>query len=101
MSRNPTGTKEAKEFTDFTSPTICNKSYRLLTYEIDTKDFYLQQVAEGPSKDPDYLYIVQAIRERLGTKEIKDDSEAKQMDGQWELMGILDTEGQAGHQEWQ
>ena len=35
---------------------------------------------------------MQKIRDRLETKEIKGDSEAKQMEGQWELMGILDTE---------
>ena len=37
------------------------------------------------------MYTVQAIKQRLGTKEIKDNLEAKKMEGQWELMGILET----------
>ena len=32
------------------------------------------------------------MRGRLGTKELKEDSEARQMEGQWEEMGILETE---------
>ena len=60
--------------------------------EIDTKDFYLQQVTEEASKDSDYLYIIQAIKERLGTKELNNDSEAEMMEGQWELLGILETD---------
>ena len=56
------------------------------------KDLYVQQVAEEASKDPDYIYTVQAVKQRLETKELKDDSEAKKMEGQWEQMGILDTE---------
>ena len=63
-----------------------------MTSKIDTKEFYLQQVAEGAGKDQDYMYTVQAIKQRLGNKEIKDDSAAKKMEGQWELMGILETE---------
>ena len=62
-----------------------------MTSEIDTKDFYLQQVTEGASKNPDYLYIIQAIKERLGTKELNHNSEAKMIEGQWELLGILET----------
>ena len=92
LSRNPTGDKEAPEITTFNSPSICNKRFRLLTSEVDVKDFYIQQVAEEASKDPDYISTVQAIRQWLGTKELKDDSEAKKMEGQWEQMGILDTE---------
>ena len=60
LSRNPTGDKESPEITTFNSPSICNKSFRLLTSEVDVKDFYIQQVAEEASKDPDYIYTVQA-----------------------------------------
>ena len=62
LSWNPTGDKEAPEITTFNSPSICNKSFRLLTFEVDVRDFYIQQVAEEASNDPDYIYTVQAIR---------------------------------------
>ena len=90
LSRHPPGNKE--EFHNYTPFPLCNKSLRLMTSKINTKDFYLQQVSEGASKDPDYFYTIQVIRERLGTKEINNDSEAKKIEGQWELMGILETD---------
>ena len=92
LSRNPKeGRQEAPEISTFTNPSICNRSFRLLTSEVDVKDYYVQQVAEEASKDPDYTYIIQVVRERLGTKELKQDTEAHQMEGQWEEMGIIET----------
>ena len=50
LSRNPRGGPEAEEFNNYTPITICNKSLCLMNSEIYTKDFYLQQVAEGASQ---------------------------------------------------
>ena len=64
LSRNPKeGRQEAPEISTFTNPSICNRSFRLLTSEVDVKDYYVQQVAEEASKDSDYTYIIQAVKE--------------------------------------
>ena len=42
LSQNPTRDKEAPEITTFNSLSICNKSFRLITSEVDVKDFYVQ-----------------------------------------------------------
>ena len=93
LSRNPRGGPEAEEFDNYTPITICNKSYRLISAEINTKDYYMKQVAQGASQDSNYQFITQAIKDRRETKEINNDSEDRKMEGEWELLGILETEG--------
>ena len=46
---------------------------------MDTKDYYLKQVAQGASKDSDYQYIIPARKGRLETKEINNNSEARKI----------------------
>ena len=81
-----------KKCKTFHMPTVCNHSYRLQSSEIDMKDYYVQVLAEEANKDFDYSYIVQAIRDRIDTKEIRKDSEAMKMVGQWDELGIIKTE---------
>ena len=43
LSRNPRDTREAQEFKT-PSPTICNKSLRVMNDDVDIKDHYITQV---------------------------------------------------------
>ena len=44
LSRNPTSGPKAEEFEDCGLVTICNKSLRPINAEINTKDYYVNQV---------------------------------------------------------
>ena len=57
------------------------------------KDHYVIKVAEGAKHDPDYCYILQAIRERTEPRYLREDSEAKQMEGELKYLRIAETEG--------
>ena len=60
LSRNPKNTQEAQEFKT-PAPTICNKSMSVIDVELNIKDRYVTQVAEGAKEDADYSYILQAV----------------------------------------
>ena len=50
-------------------------------------------MAEGAKEDADYSYIVQAVGAMTEPRDLLEDSEAMQMEGELQYLGIVETDG--------
>ena len=55
------------------------------------KDEHGDKIAKIAKSDEDYQYMVEAIKEKIPTKSIKEESELKQIEGQFESLSLYKT----------
>merc|ERR1711954_285728 len=72
-------------------PSVSSKSLRTLQISDNPKDHHVETIARIAQSDNDYKYMVKAIKDKIETKSIKEDSELKKIEGQFESLSLYKT----------
>ena len=64
-------------------PSVASKSLRTKQVGENPKDPHIDKIASVGKSDKDYQYIIEAIRNKIPTKAIKETSELKQIEGEF------------------
>merc|ERR1711954_584689 len=75
LSRFPEKTNTCLDLEDRFAPSICSKSLRTLEVDENPEDHHLETIGRIGKSDEDYSYMVKAIKEKIETKSIKEESE--------------------------
>ena len=91
LSRFPEKNNRCLDLEDRFVPSVSSKSLRTLQVGDNTKDQHVEMIAKIAQSDNDYQYMVEAIKDKIPTKSIKEDSELKQIEGQFESLSLYKT----------
>ena len=91
LSRFPEEGNTCTELEDRFVPSICSKSLRTLQVNENPKDQHLETIGKIGKADKDYSYMVNAIREKINPREIKEDSEFKKIEGSLQSLSLYQT----------
>ena len=92
LSRFPEKNNTCLDLEDRFVPSVCSKSLRTLEVDENPKDHHLEKIGRIGKSDEDYSYMVKAIKEKIDTKEIKEDSELKKIEGSFQSLSLYNTE---------
>merc|ERR1712081_92404 len=91
LSRFPEEGNTCIDLEDRFVPSICSKSLRTLQVNENPKDQHLETIGKIGKADKDYSYMVNAIREKINPREIKEDSELKKIEGSLQSLSLYQT----------
>ena len=91
LSRFPEKKNTCLDLEDRFVPSVCSKSLRTLQVDENPKDHHLETIATIAQSDDDYKYMVKAIKDKIETKSIKEDSELKKIEGQFDSLSLYKT----------
>merc|ERR1711954_493042 len=92
LSRFPEKHYTCPDLEDRFVPSVCSKSLRTLEVNENPKDQHLEKIGKIRKSDEDYSYMVNSIKEKIDTKEIKEDSELKKIEGSFKSLSLYNTE---------
>merc|ERR1711954_38429 len=75
LSRFQEKTNTCLDLEDRFVPSVCSKSLRTLEVDENPKDHHFEKIGRIDKSDKDYSYMVKAIKEKIETREIKEESE--------------------------
>ena len=92
LSRFPEKTNTCLDLEDRFVPSVCSKSLRTLEVDENPKDHHLETIGRIGKSDEDYSYMVKAIKDKIETKSIKEESELKKIEGSFDSLSLYKTQ---------
>ena len=91
LSRFPEEKNTCLDLEDRFVPSVCSKSLRTLQVDENPKDHHLEKIGRIGKSDEDYSYMVNAIKEKISPREIKEESELKKIEGSFQSLSLYKT----------
>ena len=92
LSRYPNKKNTYTDLHDRFTPSIASRYLRTKESGESPTDPHINEIAKIAKKDDDYMYMVRCIKEKRSIKSIKDDSELKKIQGQYNNLSLYKTD---------
>ena len=74
------------------TPSVASKSLRTKESGENPTDPHINKVARIAKDDEDYMYMIQCIKNKIPIKSIKENSELKKIQGQYNNLSLFNTD---------